>query len=167
MILPCPFREVKTSITGHRRDPIPGETASAFAGVVIDDRAQLGEIGSNPDTKSSPKPSLAKRSPKASNILDSLILSPRVTTVGSHTACRQHWGQSFAANNHRSPPMHFPKYNGQSALSPYLRDSSRLADVIAAIQAMATYKFYNSRLRDGRTESRPTSLRLTGGKPSA
>jgi hypothetical protein len=28
------------------------------------------------------------------------------------------------------------------ALSPYLSDANRLADVIAAIQAMATYKFY-------------------------
>jgi len=31
---------------------------------------------------------------------------------------------------------------GKSALSPYLTDSRRLGDVIAAIQAMATYKFY-------------------------
>ena len=30
----------------------------------------------------------------------------------------------------------------KTALSPYLRDSNRLGDVIAAIQAMATYKFY-------------------------
>ena len=27
-------------------------------------------------------------------------------------------------------------------LSPYLKDENRLGDVIAAIQAMATYKFY-------------------------
>jgi hypothetical protein len=31
---------------------------------------------------------------------------------------------------------------GSTARSPYLADSSRLGDVIAAIQAMATYKFY-------------------------
>lgn len=30
----------------------------------------------------------------------------------------------------------------KTALSPYLRDPNRLGDVIAAIQAMATYKFY-------------------------
>lgn len=30
----------------------------------------------------------------------------------------------------------------RTALSPYLRDPGRLGDVIAAIQAMATYKFY-------------------------
>ena len=30
----------------------------------------------------------------------------------------------------------------KTALSPYLRDPGRLGDVIAAIQAMATYKFY-------------------------
>lgn len=30
----------------------------------------------------------------------------------------------------------------ESALSPYLRDPNRLGDVIAAIQAMSTYKFY-------------------------
>jgi hypothetical protein len=30
----------------------------------------------------------------------------------------------------------------RTALSPYLRDANRLGDVIAAIQAMATYKFY-------------------------
>lgn len=34
-------------------------------------------------------------------------------------------------------------WNGEkTALSPYLRDANRLGDVIAAIQAMATYKFY-------------------------
>lgn len=31
---------------------------------------------------------------------------------------------------------------GSSSKSPYLADSGRLADVIAAIQAMGTYKFY-------------------------
>lgn len=30
----------------------------------------------------------------------------------------------------------------ENALSPYLRDPNRLGDVIAAIQAMATYKYY-------------------------
>ena len=38
--------------------------------------------------------------------------------------------------------MHLPWKKKQTALSPYLRDPSRLGDVIAAIQAMATYKFY-------------------------
>lgn len=34
------------------------------------------------------------------------------------------------------------------ALSPYLRDPGRLGDVIAAIQAMATYKFYKLSFSD-------------------
>jgi hypothetical protein len=38
--------------------------------------------------------------------------------------------------------MRLPWPAPRSALSPYLRDPNRLADVIAAIQAMATYKFY-------------------------
>lgn len=38
--------------------------------------------------------------------------------------------------------MNFPWKRTAPALSPYLRDANRLGDVIAAIQAMATYKFY-------------------------
>jgi hypothetical protein len=38
--------------------------------------------------------------------------------------------------------MEFPWKAKKTALSPYLRDANRLGDVIAAIQAMATYKFY-------------------------
>ena len=35
-----------------------------------------------------------------------------------------------------------PHMSNQLNLSPYLRDPNRLGDVIAAIQAMAVYKFY-------------------------
>ncbi len=45
----------------------------------------------------------------------------------------------------------------KTALSPYLRDPGRLGDVIAAIQAMATYKFY--KLSD-RVVDREARLRL-------
>jgi hypothetical protein len=38
--------------------------------------------------------------------------------------------------------MQLPWKTGNRPLSPYLRDPQRLGDVIAAIQAMATYKFY-------------------------
>ncbi|MEI6302582.1 MAG: N-carbamoyl-L-amino acid amidohydrolase [Betaproteobacteria bacterium] len=38
--------------------------------------------------------------------------------------------------------MNLPWKRKPSSLSPYLRDSNRLGDVIAAIQTMATYKFY-------------------------
>jgi hypothetical protein len=38
--------------------------------------------------------------------------------------------------------MRYPWNSEKTALSPYLRDPNRLGDVIAAIQAMATYKFY-------------------------
>ncbi len=38
--------------------------------------------------------------------------------------------------------MKMPWGKQTTALSPYLRDPNRLGDVIAAIQAMATYKFY-------------------------
>ncbi len=38
--------------------------------------------------------------------------------------------------------MHYFWKREKTALSPYLRDPGRLGDVIAAIQAMATYKFY-------------------------
>lgn len=38
--------------------------------------------------------------------------------------------------------MRLPWTKDKYALSPYLRDPNRLGDVIAAIQAMATYKFY-------------------------
>lgn len=36
----------------------------------------------------------------------------------------------------------------RKALSPYLADSTRLGDVVAAIQAMATYKFYKLSFAD-------------------
>lgn len=38
--------------------------------------------------------------------------------------------------------MRLPWTQHKAAVSPYLRDPTRLGDVIAAIQAMATYKFY-------------------------
>lgn len=38
--------------------------------------------------------------------------------------------------------MQFPWNTGKDTPSPYLKDGNRLGDVIAAIQAMATYKFY-------------------------
>ena len=38
--------------------------------------------------------------------------------------------------------MKLPWTVNNTALSPYLRDPNRLGDVIAAIQAMSTYKFY-------------------------
>lgn len=38
--------------------------------------------------------------------------------------------------------MRLPWNTEKTALSPYLRDTNRLGDVIAAIQTMATYKFY-------------------------
>lgn len=38
--------------------------------------------------------------------------------------------------------MYLPWKHKPSSLSPYLRDPTRLGDVIAAIQAMATYKVY-------------------------
>lgn len=44
--------------------------------------------------------------------------------------------------------MRLPWTNDNEASSPYLRDPNRLADVIAAIQAMATYKFYKLSFAD-------------------
>lgn len=38
--------------------------------------------------------------------------------------------------------MRAPWTKDKDALSPYLRDPGRLGDVIAAVQAMATYKYY-------------------------
>src|SRR6476659_7072242 len=38
--------------------------------------------------------------------------------------------------------MKLPWKTAKQPLSPYLKDGTRLGDVIAAIQAMATYKFY-------------------------
>jgi hypothetical protein len=38
--------------------------------------------------------------------------------------------------------MRFPWHKAKQPNSPYLVDTNRLADVIAAIQAMSTYKFY-------------------------
>lgn len=47
--------------------------------------------------------------------------------------------------------------------SPYLSDLNRLADVIAAIQVMGTYKFYKLNLRVGLTESVASHrMRTTG-----